>query len=149
MKIKEIMVKDITSLSPEMNALDAWDVLQKMKISGLPVIDDENKLVGMFTEKEILVKILPSYMEAVGKFVYDENPKAVKQRVLLLAKMRVREVMRENVITVNEDTALCEAAHVMLTQKARRTPVLNEKQEISGIVSRGDVLKALFKEYKE
>ncbi|MCU0651848.1 MAG: CBS domain-containing protein [Candidatus Omnitrophica bacterium] len=149
MKIREIMIKEITSLSPEMSALDAWDVLQKMKISGLPVIDDKNKLVGMFTEKEILVKILPSYMEAVGKFVYDENPKAVRQKVSLLAKMRVREVMRENVITVNEDTVLCEAAHVMLTQKARRTPVLNQNQEVSGIVSRGDVLKALFAEYKE
>ena len=147
MKVREIMTKDVTSISTEMNAKEALDLLQKMQISGLPVMDANKKLVGMFTEKEVLSSILPSYIEKVGRFVYAENPKAVKQKARALSAIKVKDIMRQNVITVDEDAALCEVAHLMLTQKARRIPVLNKTREVVGIVSRGDILRALFEEY--
>ena len=148
MKVKEIMTKEVTSVSPETNAKDALDLLQKLQISGLPVIDKDGKLVGMFTEKEALSLILPSYVEKVGRFMYQENPKAVKQKVLTLRAMKVKDIMRKNVVTVAEDTALCEVARIMLTQKARRIPVLDKEKKVAGIVARGDIVKALFEEYK-
>lgn len=144
MKVKEIMTKEIVSIPAEMNARAALDLLQKKEISGLPVIDKENKLVGMFTEKEVLSTILPSYIEKVGRFMYSENPKAVKQKASSLKNMKAREVMRKDVVTVDEDVTLCEAARIMLTQKARRLPVLNKAKEMVGIVSRTDIVKALF-----
>jgi CBS domain-containing protein len=146
MKVKEIMSKEIKSLSPEITASEALAMLEEMQISGLPVIDGSNKLVGMFTEKEALTAILPSYIEKVGRFIYEENPKAVKQKAALLAKMKVKDIMRRSVITVDENTTLCEVAHIMLTQKARRLPVLNKDKIVVGIISRGDVLKALSQE---
>lgn len=146
MKVKEIMTKDITSISPETNAKEALELLQKMQISGLPVIDEKNKLVGMFTEKEILSAILPSYVEKVGRFIYQENPKAVKQKVSALKTLRVAEVMRRDVVTVDEDTTLCEVARIMLTQKARRLPVLNKAKTVVGIIARGDLVRALVAE---
>jgi len=148
MKVKEIMSKKVTSLDPEENALSALESLLRLKISGLPVIESAGKLVGMFTEKEVLAKILPKYLENVGGFVYDENPKAVKQKVLTFTDFKVKDVMRKDVITVDEDSALCEVAHMMLVQKARRIPVLDKEKNIVGIVSRGDIVKAIFNEYK-
>jgi len=147
MKVKEIMMEEIVSLKPDDNARDALDILFNKRISGLPVIDDKGKLAGMFTEKEIIAKILPSYVDRVGKFIYEENPKAVKQKVLALANLKVKDVMRSEVVTVGENTTLCEVAHLMLIQKARRIPVLNASNIIVGIVAREDVLKALFGEY--
>ena len=146
MKAKDIMTKKVISVSPDTNAQEALDLLLKMEISGLPVIDDKNKLVGMFTEKEVLSAILPSYVEKVGRFMYQENPKAVKQKINMLRTVKVKEVMRKEVVTLNEDTTLCEVARIMLTQKARRIPVFNKAKEVVGIVSRGDVVKALFQE---
>jgi predicted transcriptional regulator len=101
----------------------------------------------MFTEKEVLAKILPSYIEAVGEYVYQDNPKAVKQKILEMAHLKVKDVMRRDVITVNEDAPLCEVAHLMFVQKARRLMVLNKAKEVVGIIARGDVVKALFEEY--
>lgn len=147
MKVKEIMTKKVISIKPEDNAKTSLDLLFKMQISGLPVIDQKGKLVGMFTEKEVITKVLPTYMENVGGFVYDDNPKAVKQKVLNFDKLKVSDVMRREVITVDEDTALCEVAHLMLTQKARRIPVVNKNKDIVGIASREDLVKALFREY--
>jgi CBS domain-containing protein len=146
MKVADIMTKEVKSISPDTNAIEALDLLFEMEISGLPVIDERGKLVGMFTEKDILTGILPSYMEKVGSFIYQDNPKALKQKIINMRGVKVKEMMRRNVITVNEDANLCEAARVMLIQKARRLPVLNQAKEVVGIVSRGDIVKALFQE---
>lgn len=148
MKVKEIMTRDVNGVTAEMNALEALNLLQKIEISGLPVMGADKKLVGMFTEKEVIAAILPSYVEKVGRFIYQENPKAVKHKVLMFGGIKVKDIMRKDVVTVDEDTALCEVARIMLTQKARRIPVLNKEKEVVGIISRGDVVKALFQEYQ-
>jgi predicted transcriptional regulator len=146
MKVKEIMTKDVTSISPIAGAKEALLLLQKMQISGLPVIDEEGKLVGMFTEKDILSYILPSYIEQVGRFIYDENPKSTRKKLAELNKLKVSQLMRKEVVTTTEDTTLCEVARIMLTQKARRLPVIDKSGKVVGIVARGDVLKAFAKE---
>ena len=143
MKTKEIMIKDVTSVSPEISAQEALDLLQKMQISGLPVIDAQNNLVGVFTEKEALSYVLPSYIEKVGRFVYEEDPKSTKKKFIELSKIKVSQLMRKDVISTTEDTALCEVARVMLTQKARRIPVVDKSGKVVGIVARGDILRAL------
>ena len=146
MKVKEIMVKDVTSLKPGDNAQDALAVLFKMQISGLPVIDAQGKLLGMFTEKDVLTYTLPSYIEKVGRFVYEENPKSTKKKFSELKNLKVFQLMRKSVVTVSEDATLCEVARVMLTQRARRIPVLDKEQKVVGIIARGDIVKAYAKE---
>ncbi len=143
MKVKEIMTKDVISVFPDTSAQEALDLLKKMEISGLPVIDKDGKLVGMFTEKDILSYILPSYIEKVGRFIYEENPKSTKRKAEELSKMKVAQLMRKDVITTTEDTTICEVARVILTQKARRVPVVDKSGKVVGIVARCDVLSAL------
>jgi CBS domain-containing protein len=147
MKVSEIMSKDVVSVKPDDNAKDALALLSKMQISGLPVINEQNKLVGMFTEKEVLAAILPSYVERVGRFMYHENPKAIKYKVSQLNNMKVKDIMRREVATITEDATLCEVARVMLIQKIRRLPVLNKENKVIGIVAREDVIKGFSKEY--
>jgi len=146
MKVKEIMTKEVTSVSPGTNAQEALELLLKMQISGLPVIDERNKLVGMFTEKDILRNILPSYIERVGSFVYEENPKSIKKKFEDLKKSSVSQLMRKEVATVDEAASLCEVAHIMLTQKIRRTPVLDKEKRVVGIIAREDIVRAYARE---
>lgn len=146
MKVREIMIRELTSIPPEMNVREALDLLEKIQISGLPVIDDKGKLVGMFTEKDVLSYVLPSYIEKVGRFIYENNPKSTKKKFMDLSNLKVSQLMRREVVTTTEETTLCEAARVMLTQKARRIPVLDKSGKVIGIVARCDILKALKKE---
>lgn len=146
MKIKEIMTTNVSSISPDANVIEALELLQKKEISGLPVIDANEKLVGMFTEKDILSYILPSYIEKVGRFIYEENPKGIKKKFMELSSIKVSQIMRKEVVITTEDTTLCEVARIMLTQKARRIPVLDESGKVVGIVARCDILKAMAKE---
>jgi len=146
MKAREIMTKEVVSIKPDDNTKDALDILFKMQISGLPVIDTQGRLVGMFTEKDILKQILPSYLEKVGRFVYEENPKSIKNKFQDLANLSVSQVMRKDVITIDEDASLCEVARLMLTQKIRRIPVLDKEKRVVGIVVREDIVKAYARE---
>ena len=146
MKVKEIMHREVTSVKPDDTAADALAMLFKMRISGLPVIDAERKLAGMFTEKSILRFIMPSYVEKVGRFVYEENPKSTKKKFNDLANVKVGQMMRKEVVTTSEETSLSEVARVMLTQHARRLPVVDASLKVVGIVAREDILKALAKE---
>jgi acetoin utilization protein AcuB len=63
-----------------------------------------------------------------------------------LNKIKVRQLMRKDVVTTTEDTTVCEAARVMLTQKARRIPVVDKSGKVVGIVARCDILKVFAKE---
>lgn len=146
MKVKEVMRKEVTSVKPDDSARDALAMLFKMRISGLPVVDAAGKLCGMFTEKGVLRFILPSYVEKVGRFVYEENPKSTKKKFNDLNATKVSQVMRKEVVTTSEEVTLCEAARVMLTQHARRLPVVDASLKVVGIVAREDILKALAKE---
>lgn len=146
MKVKEIMTKEVVSIKPDDNAKDALDMLFKMQISGLPVIDEQGKLAGMFTEKDILSYVLPSYIERVGRFIYEENPKSIKNKFKELENLKVEQLMRKEVIRVDEDTTACEVAHIMLTEKVRRIPVLNKEKKVVGIVTREDIVKSYARE---
>jgi CBS domain-containing protein len=146
MRVKEVMVEDLKALSPHDSAQEALAILFKMEISGLPVIDGKGNLLGMFTEKDVLSYVLPSYIHHVGKFVYEGNPKSTRKKFMDLHKIPVEKLMRREVVTVTEDATLSEVARIMLTQKARRLPVLDKSKKVVGIVARSDILRALAKE---
>lgn len=146
MKVKEVMTREVTSIKPDDNAKEALEILFRKKISGLPAIDAQGKLVGMFTEKDVITYILPSYIENVGKFIYEENPKSTKKKFQELGKMKVSQLMRKEVVITTEDVTLCEVARIMLTQKVRRIPVLDKSGKVVGIVAREDILKAIAQE---
>ncbi|MCM8831873.1 MAG: CBS domain-containing protein [Candidatus Omnitrophica bacterium] len=147
MKVKEIMIRNVRSISADISVGEAFKILSEMQISGLPVIDENGKLCGMFTEKDILKTILPSYIEKVGRFVYLENPKGINIKISELVNLKVKDIMRKEVVTVGEDTAVCEVARIMITQKIRRIPVVDKENKVLGIVARQDVLKALLGDY--
>ena len=143
MKVEDVMSKDVKSILPGTSVSEAIKELKKNKISGLPVIDKNNKLAGMLTEKGIMKYLLPSYISKVGAFVYSNNPKAIKNKVQeLMSERKVDDIIRKDVITVSPDTSLSELARIMLIKSVRRVPVLDKSNNVVGIVAREDVLRA-------
>lgn len=145
MKICEIMTRDVKTLSGDLSVKEAMKELFSRGMSGLPVVSSEGKPVGMFTEKDVLQAILPSYVSQVGRFVYENGPKTITSKAAKLSKLRVEDLMHKDVIKVSEETPVSEVAHIMLTQNIRRAPVVDREGRMTGIVSRADVLKCLLK----
>jgi CBS domain-containing protein len=146
MRVEDVMVREVKSILADIPISQAMEALFKNKISGLPVIDKDKKLVGMFTEKEILKYILPGYLQQVGSFVYQENPKAIGNKVKeLLKEKKVSDIMRKQPATVGPQASLSEVARKMLTEKIRRLPVVDKEGKVIGIIAREDVVKAFMK----
>jgi len=145
MKIGDIMTTEIKSIKPDISVKEAAIILFNSQISGLPVVDKDNKLIGNFTEKDILRYILPSYVVSVGKFIYEDDSKAITKKVENLANLKVSDIMSKEIITISADISLSEAARIMLTKAKRRLCVVEKNGRLIGIVARCDVLKALMK----
>ncbi len=145
LEVKDFMSKEIISVPPDKNAKDAFKMLLESNMSGLPVIDKEGNLVGVFTEREILKSILPVYIKDVGSFIYTADSKAELKKIASLDKFMVKDLMRKDVPTIDADASLTEASKIMLTKSERRIVVMKGKKPI-GVITRYDVVMGLAKE---
>lgn len=143
--VKEFMSSKIKSLPPDMNAKEALGTLIRGGTSGLPVIDAEGRVVGVFTEKEVLKAILPDYIKDVGSFVYIDTSKAELKKLAGLDRHLVKDLMRKEVPTISEEASLTEASRIMVTKGERRVIVVKGGRT-TGVITRCDVVKALAKE---
>jgi CBS domain-containing protein len=139
------MSKDIKSIPPDMNAKDALKMLIETNMSGLPVIDKDGRLIGVFTEREILKAILPVYVQQVGTFIYGEDSKSELKKISQLEKFLVNDLMRKDVPVIDEEASLTEASKMMLVKSERRIIVMRNNRPV-GVVTRCDVVRALAKE---
>jgi CBS domain-containing protein len=114
MNAKEIMTRDIITVSPSMKIKDLAMTLIKNQISGAPVAGKDGKILGVVSEADIISK--------KGK--------------------DVRAIMSKKVISVSQDATVEEVAQLMTTHSIKRLPVMNGGS-IVGIVSRADIVSAI------
>lgn len=120
-RARDIMVKKVYTIRPEKRVYDAVGVLLKRRISGMPVVDGERKLVGIISEKDCI--------RALMRAVYDRMPPS-----------QIADVMSTDLKTISADTHLMTIAHLFLTEPIRRLPVIDEEGRLIGQVSRRDLL---------
>ncbi|MEM2954785.1 MAG: CBS domain-containing protein [Candidatus Nanoarchaeia archaeon] len=147
MKLSEIMTKEVTTVPPDMSVKEVAKKLFEMQISGLPVVDNEGRVVGMITEKDIIATALPKFIEDkdMVDFSYILNEEPFRKNIAEFENLKVRDIMRKDVLCVSEDTPVPEVARLMLTKKVRRIPVLRDKKLV-GIIARSDIVKVIAKE---
>lgn len=119
---RDFMVKKLVTLRPTMDVLDAVKLLLKNRISGAPVVDEDGKYLGVFSEKCAMNFILDA--------AYEQLP-----------TNEVRAFMDSEAQTIGPDAHLLSVAQVFLLTPFRRLPVLQDGRLV-GQVSRRDVLKA-------
>ncbi|PKM82547.1 MAG: signal transduction protein [Firmicutes bacterium HGW-Firmicutes-14] len=145
MEVRQVMSPAVITVSPDDDVKKAASLICLRKISGLPVVED-NKPVGMISEKDILRAIYPTYQE------FFENPEEFKvfadlrRRYGETTNLKVKQIFSRRVITVEPDTNLLRALSLMVTKRVRRLPVVDKDGNILGIVSQGDIHQALFNE---
>jgi CBS domain-containing protein len=119
---KDIMVTKLVTLSPEMDAFDAIELLLKHRISGAPVVDGAGNYLGVFSEK--------CSMSVIVKAAYDQLPAS-----------KIQAFMDTEGRTITEDTDLLTIVQIFEESGNRRLPVLRDGKLI-GQLSRRDVLQA-------
>ena len=145
MIVNDIMNTSVKSATADTSIKHIASIMCFNKISGVPVIDSDNKLIGVLSEKDILRNMFPdikTVMEQGGTPDFE----AIEQDYKDLLHRKVGDIMTQTVASVNPDMPLLKAASLMCSKQIRRIPVTDKTGRLLGIVSIGDVHKAIFQE---
>ena len=148
MLAREIMSRDVITVSPEEEVDKAARILLENKISGLPVVDANNHVVGIITEKDLIVRAgelkVPFYITLFDSIIFLENPIRFNNDVKKYIATQIKDAMTRKVFMVEEDTPINEIVEIMQKRAVNRVPVVRN-DKLVGIITRNDILKALVK----
>jgi CBS domain-containing protein len=140
---KEIMTKKVITIKKEATVADLIDLLIKNKFAGVPVVDNDNNIVGIVTETDIILQEsnLPLPL-SIGLTFIDKFETYLKDTKSYL-KTKVEDIMIKDVKTVKEDSPLLDVVNTMINNKINRVPVVDNKKKLVGIITRADIIKSL------
>ena len=148
MLVKEVMTTEVITVKPNDSVEECSRLLFENNISGLAVVDEEGTVEGMVTEGDLIRRAArikaPGYLEILGGQIYFGNPNKFVQEIQRAMSYRAGDLMTNKVISINPDDTIEEAATQMLNQGVSRLPVLDGNQKLVGILSRRDVMQALY-----
>ena len=133
-------------MKPDTTVGELADILAKNKISGVPVVDDQGRVLGMVSEADIILQDadlhFPYYIQFLERVIYLQSVHKFEERVRKSIGSKVAEIMTDEVISVSPDATVREVATLMADRNVNRLPV-TENGRLVGIVTRGDIVRAI------
>ena len=149
LKVKDIMTREVISVSPETEIANAAKILLEKRINGLPVIDASGRLVGVLCQSDLVAQQksipIPSVFTLMESFIPLTSIKRIDKEVEKIAALTVKQAMTPNPVTVDPETDIEDVAKLMVDKKYHTLPVM-EGGKVVGIVGKEDVLKTLLSE---
>jgi CBS domain-containing protein len=146
MKAKDVMRTTVITLHQSATYEDAGRLLYTRKISGVPVVDDDNKLVGMISEKDLFRVLYPftgSFHEHPEQYLDHERR---EDKIEEIKKNRIERFMSRDIIVISPEDPIMKVGAIMLARGIHRLPVM-EGDKIVGIISRRDIFKNVLKKH--
>lgn len=142
----DIMIRDVITIEEDASVKDLAELLSRKKISGVPVVDSQRRVVGIVSEGD-LVSVdadihFPHYIQFLDSVIFLESMKKFDERIRKAAAVEVGQIMTTDVITVQVDTPVSELATIMTDKEVNRLPVL-DGEVLAGIVTRADVVRSM------
>jgi len=116
------MIKDVVTAKKGISVKQCIDILFKMHIGSVVIIDEDRKIIGVFTERDII--------------------RVIAQDIAL--NTQLEDVMTTNVVTVSIDSAFAEVRELMRTYRIRRIPVVDSEGKLAGLISFRHIIDEFF-----
>lgn len=150
MKVRDIMVPIQKCLKPDNTLKDAVNILrttpcdseQRLGVNGLPVVNQEGKVIGILSMLDILKAVHPFYlsMTDLSKFTWEGM---VRSMVKGAGDKAVAAFMTRDVATVHEKDSMMECVDLMIRKTANQLPVLDDMGKVVGMIYERDVFCAI------
>ena len=151
---REIMDTQYHTLHPQQSIAEAISAfrkaseIEKKKIFGMMVTDDEDRLVGMLSMYDVLNYVQPKHVDIFGEIEDLDHAQAYRNRLETIRSILVDDIMTTDVVTVHPDTHLMIIADIMIKKHIRRLPVVKDRSVV-GIVYVSDVFYRLMTMFSE
>jgi CBS domain-containing protein len=143
MQAKDIMTRDVATVSPSANVREIAKLMASKRLSGLPVVTSDGRPVGMLTASDLLHRVETGTEKRSSWFTsFFSNPDDMARQYAKAHGLKAHEVMSRHVISVRDDADLSEVADVLDRNRLKRVPVVRDGSLV-GIVSRSDLVRVL------
>ena len=146
LKAEDIMTKEIVTVYPDTEIVQAAKLMLDKHISGLPVVDREGHLKGIICQSDLMAqqrKIpLPSFFILLDGAISLTSPQQIENEVRKMSAVKVSEAMTPDPMTVDPETGLEDIATLMVKHNIHTVPVLDQGWLV-GIIGKEDVLRTL------
>ena len=146
---KEFMSKDVIAVQDNESIKHLFKLLDQSGILGVPVVDEKNRVVGIVTETDLIQHFTtletPRSINLLGGIIYLNSVEEFNEQLKDHCAEVVKDMMTTPVVTVEEKTTLLEVINTMSEKDISRLPVVNKKGELTGIITRSDVVHQLAK----
>lgn len=146
--VADLMVTDVTTFTADQNVQDAMRILVTEDVDAGPVIDENHKVIGLFSTGDVIVEEarlhLPTIVNFLGVNVaLPWHDKELDDSVAKALGEFVGDVMTSPAITIARDATVEDAATLMHDEKVSRLPVVDTTGRLVGLIARGDIVRAI------
>ncbi len=145
MQAKEIMTPQVITVSLTTPVGQIAHLLRERHISGVPVVNEAGKVVGLVTEIDLIKRHarlhFPVYLPFLESLVFLESPRHYQEEVRRALGTTAREIMTQPVRTARPDTDVQDIATMMAEERSNPIPILDATGALVGIVSHTDIVR--------
>ncbi|NET84561.1 MAG: CBS domain-containing protein [Moorea sp. SIO1F2] len=150
--VAEVMTRDPIVVQPQTPIKEVIKIIAEQSISGLPVVNEAGKLVGVISEADLLWQETgvepPVYIMFLDSVIYLENPARYDQELHKALGQTAGDVMTGHPMSIKPDKPLRKAAKLMQEKSIHHLPVTDEAEQVIGILTSGDIVRAMAAELK-
>ncbi len=150
--VKEIMTTPALSVKADRTIKETLDLLAEKRISGLPVVDNDNKVIGVISDTDIIryahqISVVPlsNLSGWVSPYADISDLATMRKGFKTLHTTTVDKVMTKKVFTIHQDADAADAAQLMNRRKINRIPAIDSDGKLVGIVTRSDMVQCMAK----
>lgn len=143
-RVRDIMTSEAIFVSAHASVGRIAHLMHDKAISGMPVVDDARRVIGIVTDLDLIVRNTridpPAFLPVLEGRIPLETPGHFKRRLQHMVGMEARDVMTEEVLTISPDEVVETLADIMVKKRVNLVPVVEEGRLV-GVVSRADVIR--------
>lgn len=136
------MIRDVTSVLANCKLIDLIEILSRHKITGIPVVNHSQEVIGFISQHDIIKAALPNYLGIINSGSILSEFIQLSKNLKEYSQHPIEEFMRKNVVTIDEDDNEVLAADLLIRNKIQRLPVLRGGK-LAGIVTLTDICRVL------
>jgi CBS domain-containing protein len=145
MKVRDVMIYDISAVFEDDTVERAVDIMSRQLVSGVPVVDEDMRVVGFISETDIMKASIPSYFSLLQSASFLPDANQLVRNISRIKDHKVSEYMSKPPITVEPSAPLIHAADLMIRHGIKTIPVVDENRRLIGVVVKIDILRLALK----
>lgn len=144
---QDIMTSTVITVRTDTPVREIAHIFTEHNISGVPVVDDQDKVIGIVTESDLIFQnkrlSVPPVITILDSFFFLDSPEKMERELKKIAGATVGDIFSSPAISISPETPLDEIATLMTEKKVHTLPVLNDSGRMIGIVGKKDIIRTV------